>query len=301
MKFRRVRTGSTSALEALEGDNWGPVTKAHRLAHAALITMLEANPPELGDHASCLPFQPRTYRDFMLYEQHYLQAARGHVRTFAPGLSRISKVWEGITRTTFPPFKPPKLWGREPIYYMGNQLRFMPDGADAPWPAYTEVLDYELELGFVLSRAITDASPEEALSAIGGFVVFNDISARDVQRPEMTSGFGPQKSKHFCNTMSSVIVSADEVIDRLEQLHGRVRINGEIVSECSSANMRFTLGECLAHASRGETVLPGEMFASGTWPNGCGLETGRWVRPGDVVQLEIDGVGTVTNRLGAAA
>lgn len=178
---------------------------------------------------------------------------------------------------------------------MGNHLRFVSDGAEVAWPDYTDALDHGLELGFLLVRPLRDATPEEALAAVGGFVVFNDFSARDVQAPEMRGGFGPRKSKHFCNAISAVVASADEVLPRLGEMRGRVVINGRTVAECSSANPRFSPGEALAHASRGEPLQPGEFFATGTWPNGSGLENGHWPRPGDTIRLEIAGVGALTN------
>ena len=109
---------------------------------------------------------------------------------------------------------------------MGNHLTFATDGDDIAVPSYTRALDYELELGFVLAHRLRDADPAEAEAAIGGFVVLNDFSARDVQLAEMRSGFGPQKAKHFRSAMSSVVVSADEILPHWRALKGRVHLNG---------------------------------------------------------------------------
>jgi 2-keto-4-pentenoate hydratase/2-oxohepta-3-ene-1,7-dioic acid hydratase in catechol pathway len=244
-----------------------------------------------------LPFDPRSFRDFMLYEAHAIDAARGFVKRFMPAATRIARAYEAVTGKTFPPLRPAKLWYRQPIYYFGNHLTFAADGDDVVCPDYTHALDYELELGFVLAHPLRDATPSAAERAIGGFVVLNDFSARDVQLAEMRSGFGPQKAKHFASAMSGVLVSADEVLARWRDLKGSVTLNGERISECYTAGARFSLGEALAHASRGEQLHPGELFGTGTLPGGSGIESGRLLSRGDTISLSIDGIGTVTNRI----
>src|SRR5207247_2242195 len=98
------------------------------------------------------------------------------------------------------------------------------------------------ELGFVLAQPLLDAAPQAAEAAIGGFVVLNDFSARDVPRAEMASGFGPQKAKHFRSAISSVVVTADEILPRWRGLKGRVRVNGQLVAQCATAGARWSLG-----------------------------------------------------------
>ncbi len=244
-----------------------------------------------------MPFEPRSFRDFMLYERHAIDAARGFVRAFMPRLHPLTRTYEALTGLDFPSFKPKPLWYRTPVYYMGNHLAFVTDGAAIARPPYTQALDYELELGFVLAHSLLDASAEEAEQAIGGFVVLNDFSARDIQLAEMGSGFGPQKSKHFANAISSVVASADEVLPRWRSLACSVRINGQLVAEPTSANPHWSLGEVLAHASRSERLYAGELFGTGTFPGGSGIETGHFLAPGDVIELAIDGVGTLTNTI----
>ena len=233
----------------------------------------------------------------MLYEAHAIAAARGFVRRYMPAAAQIAKAYESLTRGTFPPLRPHKLWNEQPIYYMGNHLTIAADGDTIETPAYSDALDYELELGFVLAHPLLDAEPADAERAIGGFVVLNDFSARDVQLAEMRSGFGPQKAKHFRSAISAVVVSADEILRRWDRLSGRVRINGANVAECSTAGARFSLGEVLAHASRCEQLHPGELFGTGTLPGGSGIENGLLLIPGDQVELQIDGIGAVSNRI----
>jgi 2-keto-4-pentenoate hydratase/2-oxohepta-3-ene-1,7-dioic acid hydratase in catechol pathway len=317
MKLRRIATTAGAHLEIEATSGWVPVADASaRLSQTCVdagdVIALLALPAEVRaeimaaaqDVASAattgqpvLPFAPRSFRDFMLYETHAIDAARGFVGRFMPSAARVARAYEALTRTTFPPLKPAKLWYRQPIYYFGNHLTFAADGEDVACPVYTHALDYELELGFLLAHPLKDATPEEAERAIGGFVVLNDFSARDVQLAEMRSGFGPQKAKHFASAMSAVVVSADEIVSRWRDLSGSVRLNDAVVAECSTAGARFSLGEALAHASRGEQLFPGELFGTGTLPGGSGIESGRLLSPGDTISLSIDGIGTVTNRI----
>ena len=323
MKIRRVTRDGTHALEIGVADGWADVRQAldavpsiadrdKNLWSSAAVALLNA--PDnvrarlqdaarrvavqpLAESTMALPFAPLSFRDFMLYEQHAIDAARGFVRTYLPRAWPIVKTYERVLGAPFPLLKPSRLWYEQPIYYLGNHLAFAGDGDAISIPSYTAQIDYELELGFVLKRALFNASPDEAEAAIGGFVVVNDFSARDVQREEMRSGFGPQKSKHFRNAMSGVLVSADEILPRWRNLKGSVRINRALVSEPSSAGAHWSLGEALAHASRSEQLHPGELFATGTLPGGSGIETGRMLSDGDVVEIAIEGVGQVRNTI----
>ncbi|WP_246661923.1 MULTISPECIES: fumarylacetoacetate hydrolase family protein [unclassified Rhizobium] len=233
----------------------------------------------------------------MLYEKHVIDASRGYARRFMPGAYRFAALFEGLARRPFPAFRPRPLWYRQPIYYLGNHLTFVPSGSPVHSPSYSHALDYELELGFVLARPLRDATPEDAMRAIGGFVVLNDLSARDVQRDEMSSGFGPQKSKHFLSSMSEVVVTADEVLSEVDSLRASVTINGEQIASMWTSGMRYSLGEALAHASRDEQLFPGELFGTGTLPGGSGMECGRWLQPGDELLLRIDRIGEIRHSI----
>jgi 2-keto-4-pentenoate hydratase/2-oxohepta-3-ene-1,7-dioic acid hydratase in catechol pathway len=233
----------------------------------------------------------------MLSRQHVVNASRGLVSRFHPRQARIVDVVERVTSRPFAKFKPHPLFDAQPIYYMSNHLSFVPSGTPVTAPSYSTALDYELEVGFVLRDHLRDANPEEAVDAIGAFVVLNDFSARDVQRAEMATGLGPQKSKHFLSSISQTAVTADELLDKLDTLTGCVRINGNVVSRVRATDLRWTLGEVLAHASRSETLYPGELFATGTLAGGSGMETGHWLRDGDLLTLELEGVGVVEHRI----
>jgi len=293
MQFRKYLKAGKYILQAQGDGNW----KTVRAGSALQKQFLAATGQMQIDAGDLKPFAPRSYRDFMLFEAHYINAASNYAKTNRPGAYRIAQIYKKLTGKTHPKLKPAPLWYKEPIYYMGGHMNFFGHGKDIVWPGYSSLMDYELELGFVLAKPLYNASPDEAEAAIGGFVVFNDFSGRDGQMPEMASGFGPQKSKHFANAISSEFVTADEILPRVNNLAGTVSINGEHVSTVSSGGMQYTLGEALAHASTGEHLYPGEFFATGTLPGGCGLETGRMLAKGDEISLSIEGIGALTNKI----
>lgn len=256
-------------------------------------------PPIISSNAEpVLPFQPLSLRDFMLSEQHAIQAARGFVREFMPKLLPIVNGYEKLTGKTFPAFKPKAIWNRQPVYYMSNHLNLVLDDEEIPWPTYTHYLDYELELAWVIVKPLRNATHQQALDAIGGFMVLNDVSARDVQLEEMRSGFGPQKAKHFVNGLSKTVATADDIIPHINHLKAEVRINGETKVVTSTANMRHSIADVLVHVSKDETLHPGEVFCTGTLPGGCAMETGYWVKPGDTLELWIEKVGSLKNTIG---
>lgn len=263
----------------------------------ALADAYEGEIPEIDDSPPSLPFQPISYRDFMLFEQHVINASRGYAKRFLPKSYKIAAAYEYLFKRTFPKFRPHWLWYKNPIYYMGNHLNFVTDQEPIAFPSYTKALDYELELGVIIVKHLKNATEKEATDAIGGFVVFNDFSARDVQLPEMRSGFGPVKAKNFINAISSTVVTADEILPHLYNLEGKIRINGQQIVTTSTSNMDYTLGEAIAYASLDEQLYPGEFIGSGTLPNGCGMENGCWLKKGDTIQLEIEKVGTLVNHI----
>ncbi|BBX28581.1 fumarylacetoacetate hydrolase family protein [Mycolicibacterium alvei] len=301
MKLRRVRTATGGVdVQSLDTEgNWTTHPDLTPLGGRVFddAWLVAAADRQLAHSDHLLPFQPLSFRDFMLYEQHNIDAARGLIRRFHPGLYRVTSLYERVTGRPVPQFKPKPLFYRQPIYYMSNAQTFVPTGTPVPVPDYSQALDFELEIGFVLAAPLFNATPEAAAAAIGAFVVLNDFSARDVQRPEMLSGFGPQKSKHFASSMSDTAVTADEVLPRIEVLTGSVVLNGAVVSTVSSAGMQYSLGEVLAHASRSEPLYPGELFGTGTLPGGSGMETGHWLRPGDTLTLKLDGIGRIEHAI----
>ncbi len=286
-------------LEHLDDGQWRALTGASPLASSPFTDEWELATADrhLQHTDALLPFQPLSFRDFMLSERHNIDAARGMIGRFSPATNLVTSTFEKLTRTTFPAFKPKRLFYRQPIYYMSNAMTIVPTGTPVAFPSYSNGLDFELEVAFVLGAPLHNASPAAAAAAIGAFVLLNDFSARDVQRAEMSSGLGPQKSKHFLSSMSATAVTADEVLPRFSDLTGSVEVNGHTISTVSTKDLHWTIGDVLAHASRDEQLLPGEVFGLGTLPGGSGMETGRWLRPGDTLRLVLDGVGEVEHRI----
>lgn len=302
MKLRRLPAKASTppspgqpSWQRAQGADWVDCTDAE-LAQAGLDWLLKLPVWQPGTQP-CLPFQPLSFRDCMLFEQHWVQSSRGYARRFLPGSYQVTRLFERLTHQPFPAYRPHRLWRQQPIYYFGNHLTMVPSGTAVTPPDYTRALDYELELGWVLSKPLFNATPAEAEAAIGAFVVVNDFSARDVQREEMQSGLGPQKSKHFLSSMSTTLVTADEILPRVDQLQAHVEINGEVVSRTSTKGMRYTPGEVLAHLSRGEQLQAGELIASGTLPGGCGMETNHWLKKGDTLRLVIEPIGEIVHTI----
>ena len=226
-------------------------------------------------------------RDFLIFEQHIRQARATRNRLAADG------------QPTDPAqIKLPRVWYEEPIYYKCNRFTVVGTGADVVMPSYTQQLDYELEFGFFLGRRGKNIRREDARAHIFGYCIFNDFSARDQQTREMQGMLGPTKGKDFDtgNAMGPWLVTADEMPDPYA-LTMVARVNGEECSRGMSGTMHHKFEDILVHVSKDETVYPGEFFGSGTVGNGSGMEFNRYLKAGDVVELEIDGLGVLRNRV----
>ena len=258
---------------------------------------VEADPTKAG-----LPFRPRSMRAFMLWESHVIASSRMLVKHFFPKPAWMAVSAFEKTGRTFPALKPKNGFYDHPTFYMANHTMVLTDGQDMWWPSHTKALDFELELACVLRAPLIDATPDEARAAVGGWLVLNDWSARDVQAEDARHNiFGPViKTKTFANSIGCDVVTADEFGD-WKQATGRVRVDGEVWCEGSTANPAHDIGEMLAYASKGERLDAGDVISTGTMPGCCGLELERWIRPGQTVELEIDRIGTVSNRISADA
>ncbi|MHB8692104.1 MAG: fumarylacetoacetate hydrolase family protein [Solirubrobacteraceae bacterium] len=227
-----------------------------------------------ADSAMINALDPSGYRDFMTFEGHF---------TFGYG-------WQE---------RPvPQVLYELPVSYFGNPLAFLGPGDDVPWPHYTQHMDYELELGIVIGREGCNLEPAEALDYVAGLTILNDFSARDIQAREMASGLGPSKGKHFACSAGPWIATLD-VLPR-SGLRMQARVNGETWCDATSADMIWSIAEVVAWASQGERLVPGMLLGSGTCNGGSAIELGRKLEPGDVVELEIEGLGVLRNRLGSA-
>jgi 2-keto-4-pentenoate hydratase/2-oxohepta-3-ene-1,7-dioic acid hydratase in catechol pathway len=250
-----------------------------------------------AEYEEIMPFMPKSFRDFMLYEKHAIDAARGFVKKYVSYAVPIMNVFEKLTGRTFPPLKPSKRFYKYPIFYMGNHLNFFTEGASIAIPSYTKELDYELEIAALITKPLKNASIEEVNAAIGGFVILNDFSARDQQMDEMKSGFGPMKTKNFANAISITLATADIILPKLNELNVQVFINHKRVASATTVGPKFTMQEAIAYASWEEQLHPGELFGSGTIPSCTGIENGHLLRKGDTVRLQVEGIGVLTNHV----
>jgi len=207
---------------------------------------------------------PPSVRDFYAFEQH--------VKT-----ARASRGLE----------VPPE-WYELPVFYFSNPAAIYGPGDEIPHPPETKELDYELEVAAVIG----------AEGRIGGFTIMNDWSARDLQRAEMKVGLGPSKGKDFATSLGPIVVTPDE-FDGSDGVM-TARVNGEERSRGELAEMHHSWDAIVAHAARNTRLLPGDVLGSGTVGGGCIFEhgDGRWLRRGDVVELEVEGIGMLRNRVG---
>src|SRR5919201_616104 len=206
---------------------------------------------------------PPSVRDFYAFEQH--------VKT-----ARASRGLEM-----------PQEWYELPVFYFSNPAAIYGPEENVPYPQGTEELDYELEVAVVIGKD----------GGIGGFTVMNDWSARDAQRKEMRVGLGPSKGKDFATSLGPVVVTPDEFDGASGTMVARV--NGEERSRGSLADMYHSWDAIVAHAARNTHLRPGDVLGSGTVGTGCILELGdgRWLQRGDVVELEVEGIGVLRNRI----
>lgn len=217
---------------------------------------------------------PQSLRDFYAFEEH--------VKT------GFAKRQEPI----------PAPWYEIPVYYKGNHRSIYGPEDDLLWPAYSDQLDFELELAAVIGVGGRNIPVEQAMDHVAGYTIMNDVSARDIQRKEMACRLGPAKGKDFATVLGPWLVTPDEVGD-LTSLPATVKVNGEVWSETDAGNPYWSFAQMIAHVSQDETLYPGDVLASGTVGRGCGLELDRWIKPGDVVELSIARIGTLTNRVAA--
>jgi len=225
--------------------------------------------------------RPEQIRDCLVFEQHLLNAM---------------KTWELLTKR--PPMPVSPLWYERPTWYKGNRFSVVGHECDVHWPPYSELMDFELELACVIGKTGKNITQENALSHIFGFTIFNDFSARDTQMDERPLGMGPMKGKDFDtgNVLGPWIVTTDEIGDP-QNLEMQVKVNGERWGGGNSRDMHHSFAKILAFISVSETLYPGEVIASGTVPTGCGLEINRFLKPNDLVELEVEKIGVLKNRI----
>ncbi len=238
---------------------------------------------------------PTQMRDCVAFELHIRQAKRASAMMRLKG--HPDPEGELARQEAAGTLAVPQVWYDRPIYYKQNRFSVIGTGQDVQWPDYANVLDYELEFGIFLGKGGKNIPVERAREHIFGYTVFNDVSARDTQAAESLGMMGPAKGKDFDtgNILGPCIVTTDELTDPYN-LRMRAWVNGELWSEGNSGTMHHRFEDIIAYVSRSETLHAGEFLGSGTVGNGCGFELQRFPQPGDVVELSIDGIGTLSNR-----
>jgi 2-keto-4-pentenoate hydratase/2-oxohepta-3-ene-1,7-dioic acid hydratase in catechol pathway len=298
VKLATVHIGSRSYAAVIEGDRAYRfpdqmtveelvrlgVSEAVRRGKAALVRT--AGVP-LSEVVLAAPLRPASVRDFVAFEEH------------VEGVRRSMDGAHGVVPE----------WYEAPTFYFTNPHTIVGSGAVVPVPAGATRLDFELEVAAVVGRDGTDLSVAEAAEHIFGYTILNDWSARDLQQREMRVGLGPAKGKDFATTLGPWIVTADELAGRHDRdgfldLWCRASVNGVEVGRDLLSNMGWTFPTLVAYASRSSRVVAGDVLGSGTCGNGgCLAELwGRHpgqapppLRPGDVVTLAVDGIGSLTN------
>jgi fumarylacetoacetate (FAA) hydrolase len=230
------------------------------------------------------PIHPTTLRDGYAFEQHVKTANRNRGRDV------------------------PEEWYQFPVFYFTNPNAVFGHEAVIPYPPNTNALDYELEIAAVIGKAGMNIKPEDAASYIFGYTIFNDWSARDIQRKEMAVGLGPAKAKDFASSFGPVIVTLDELADKADGRPGvydlsmTARINGVEFSRGNFKDIYWSFGDIIARVSESVMLNPGDVIGSGTVGTGCLLELtkfqGPWLNEGDVVELEIERIGVLRNTVG---
>ena len=224
--------------------------------------------------------QPPTFRDFYAFEQHVRTCRAQRGQDVAPE------------------------WYEVPVFYFSNPCSLTGHLEPVRRPAETRELDYELEIGAILGRAVKDIHGPAAEDAILGYTILNDLSARDLQRQEMRCLLGPAKGKDFATAVGPWVVTPDELDDHRVrpgkyQLSMVARRNGQELSRGNFADIHWDFTQMIQRASAGVTLRPGDLIGSGTVGTGCILEltpevVDGWLQPGDTIELEIEHLGTLS-------
>jgi fumarylacetoacetate (FAA) hydrolase len=290
MKFATISTGRASSQPALVIDD-RVYTLPYPDMHAVIAVGAETATRRAAEEALSLdkvkflsPLKPTTLRDAYAFEQHVVTANRNRGRDV------------------------PEEWYQFPVFYFTNPNSVFGHEDMIPYPPYTDAMDYELEIAAVIGKGGMNIKHEDAPAHIFGYTIFNDWSARDVQRKEMTVGLGPAKGKDFASSFGPLIVTHEALADKAAGRPGvydltmTARINGREFSRGNFKDIHWSFGEIIARASECVMLNPGDVIGSGTVGTGCLLELtkfqGPWLNPGDVIELEIERIGVLRNTIG---
>jgi fumarylacetoacetate (FAA) hydrolase len=229
---------------------------------------------------------PPTLRDFYAFEQH-VKTARAR-----RGLDMQPE------------------WYEAPTFYFSNTSEIYGHDESVPYPTHSRELDIELEIACVIGREGKDISIDEATGYIAGYTIMNDWSARDFQRQDMKLGLGPGKGKDFATSLGPWLVTPDELALRRTgsgsseryDMTMLARVDGKEIARGNFNQIYYSFPQLIAYASRNARLRPGDIIGSGTVGTGCLLELGTeihpWFQRGETIELEIDGIGVLRNKIG---
>lgn len=290
MKFATISTLRHTSQPALVVED-----RVHTLPFPDMYAVMEVGAEKAAKKASndwlsadevkfLSPLKPFTLRDGYAFEQHVQTANKNRGREVPPE------------------------WYEFPVFYFTNPNAVFGHDDEIPYPHYTSAMDYELEIAAIIGRGGINIKPEDAEKHIFGYTIFNDWSARDIQRKEMVVGLGPAKGKDFASAFGPVIVTREAIADRSMERPGvynlemTARVNGVEMSRGNFKDMHWSFGEIIARVSDSVMLYPGDVIGSGTVGTGCLLELtkfqGPWLNEGDVVELEVERIGILRNKVG---
>ncbi|KQX18586.1 hypothetical protein ASD39_19280 [Sphingomonas sp. Root50] len=260
-------------------------------ALAALRSLVKAHDPAdevtlagTGDLLAPIPLPPQM-RDCLCFKEHIVNA-----------IDRRNLIDGRAERTPEQHAKIDHFFSTRPYWYKCNRFAFVGPDTVVKWPPFSLRMDYELEVAVVIGKTGRNISKNDANTHIFGYTIFNDLSARDVQPDEMLA-LGPARSKDFdgANIIGPCIVTADA----FDPINAKMtsRINGVVQGGGVMGSMQYSFADLIAFISMSETLHAGELLGSGTIGTGCGLETGRLLETGDIVELEVEGIGILRNQI----
>jgi fumarylacetoacetate (FAA) hydrolase len=289
MRFATISTHHATSQPALVKDD-----RVHTLPYPDMLAVMAVGAEKAAGKASKdsfalnevnfhSPIRPTTLRDGYAFEQHVKTANKNRGREV------------------------PEEWYQFPVFYFTNPNAVFGHEDVIPYPPYTNTLDYELEIAAVIGKAGMNLKPEEVPTYIFGYTIFNDWSARDIQRKEMAVGLGPAKGKDFASSFGPVIVTPEALADKavgrpgVYDLSMMARINGVEFSRGNFKDIYWSFGDIIARASESVMLNAGDVIGSGTVGTGCLLELtkfqGPWLNHGDVIELEIEQIGVLRNTI----
>jgi 2-keto-4-pentenoate hydratase/2-oxohepta-3-ene-1,7-dioic acid hydratase in catechol pathway len=292
MRLARYRDDAGEWVGIVDGDRVTPIGPGDGLAgqrlliDAAMAGGRGGAPPATTGPAVpldrvellCPVPEPPSVRDFYAFEGHVATARQARGLEVDPD------------------------WYELPVFYFTNPAAVLGPGEPVAAPVGCEELDYELEVAAVIGVECADVDPGRWLDVVAGFTILDDWSARDLQRREMRQGLGPAKGKDFATSLGPVLVTPDELlVDDVPSASMVARVNGQERSRGELASIHHGWGAIIAHASRSTRLRPGDVIGSGTVGSGCllelritgGEEANPWLQAGDLVELEVEGIGTL--------